>query len=274
MTGPGIETVRIAPAVYADGPGLEDPAETYHEASKLAASTAAFELAGATRLHASEELRTSATRAVRRHPLASTIPLGERIRLERPLEDVLAARRSSREFAEKPLTLAELGALLHAAYGVTGNLEPGGAASEQPVRTVPSGGALYPIEIFILARRVHGVPPGVHHYDPLASVLELGPGDDFDAGWISPYEEIERAAVTIAIAATFWRSRFKYGLRAYRFTLLEAGHVAQNVLLAATALGLASLPLGGFYDHRLDDLLGLDGTDQSSLLLVCVGLGP
>ena len=72
-------------------------------------------------------------------------------------------------------------------------------------------------------------------------------------------------------AATFWRSRFKYGLRAYRFALLEAGHAAQNLLLAATALDLAAVPLGGFFDRILDATLGLDGVDRSSLYVICVG---
>jgi SagB-type dehydrogenase family enzyme len=69
----------------------------------------------------------------------------------------------------------------------------------------------------------------------------------------------------------FWRSRFKYGLRGYRFVLLEAGHAAQNALLAAAALALAAVPLGGFYDRRVDELIEADGVDESALYLVCVG---
>jgi SagB-type dehydrogenase family enzyme len=69
----------------------------------------------------------------------------------------------------------------------------------------------------------------------------------------------------------FWRSRFKYGQRAYRFTLLEAGHVAQNALLAAAALGLAAVPLGGFYDRKVDAFLGVDGLQEAALYLLPVG---
>ena len=75
----------------------------------------------------------------------------------------------------------------------------------------------------------------------------------------------------IAVTAMVWRSRFKYGARAYRFVLLEAGHVAQNVLLAAAALGLAAVPLGGFYDREVDAVLGADGLYEASLYLIPVG---
>jgi SagB-type dehydrogenase family enzyme len=69
----------------------------------------------------------------------------------------------------------------------------------------------------------------------------------------------------------FWRTRFKYGLRGYRFALLEAGHVVQNVLLACTALGLAAVPVGGFYDRPVDALLGADGVNESVVYAVSLG---
>jgi SagB-type dehydrogenase family enzyme len=73
------------------------------------------------------------------------------------------------------------------------------------------------------------------------------------------------------MTAMFWRSRFKYGARAYRFALMEAGHVGQNLLLAAAALGLGAVPLGGFYDREVDAFLGVDGIYEASLYLVPVG---
>ena len=69
----------------------------------------------------------------------------------------------------------------------------------------------------------------------------------------------------------FWRTRFKYGLRGYRFALLEAGHAAQNLLLAATALRVPALPLGGFFDARVEALLGIDGVDESVLYGIALG---
>jgi SagB-type dehydrogenase family enzyme len=80
--------------------------------------------------------------------------------------------------------------------------------------------------------------------------------------------------VLILVAAIFGRARFKYGLRGYRFALLEAGHVAQNLLLAAAALGLAAVPLGAFYDRRTDEFLRLDGVNESTLYTVALGGEP
>ena len=79
------------------------------------------------------------------------------------------------------------------------------------------------------------------------------------------------AAAVVFVTAVFWRSRFKYGLRGYRFALLEAGHVAQNVLVAATELAVAALPLGGFYDARVERLLGVDGVDESVVYAIVLG---
>jgi len=266
-----VDTVRLADVVYADPPALDDPAEVYHEASKVSPVTAGRELAGVARLAATPELQASAARAVRRHPLLPAVALAPAAPLSAELGTVLARRRSERTFASDPIAAAELAALLAAGYGVTGalELEDGHA---QPMRTAPSGGALYPLELFAAVRNVDGLPAGLYHYDALEDMLERLADGPADLSKVSPFESaVAGAAVVVALAACFWRSRFKYGLRAYRFTLLEAGHVAQNLLLAAAALELGAVPIGGFYDRRLDDLLGLDGVDESSLYLVCVG---
>ncbi len=73
------------------------------------------------------------------------------------------------------------------------------------------------------------------------------------------------------VTAVFWRTRFKYGQRGYRFALLEAGHLIQNAVLAATQLDLPALPLGGFYDRRLDDVVGADGLDEASVHALVLG---
>ena len=119
---------------------------------------------------------------------------------------------------------------------------------------------------------MEGLPAGVYRYEPLEGGLEAVGGAAGAIAAATAYPELAASAsVTVVVAATFWRARFKYSLRAYRFTLLEAGHVAQNVLLAATALELGAVPLGGFWDRRLDEELELDGVDRSSLYVLCVG---
>ena len=157
----------------------------------------------------------------------------------------------------------------HTAYGVTGTVD----GTPQAFRAAPSGGALYPLELYAVCHRVEGLEVALYHYDPLLHGLELlGPLTAHAGADLTPYGEVlSDSAAVVAITAVFWRSRFKYGARAYRFALTEAGHVAQNLLLAATALGLASVPIGGFYDRKVDDFIGVDGIFEGSLYLVPVG---
>lgn len=261
---------RVAGNVYAELPALDDPAELYHEASKLSPATAARALAGVARLAASPGLRRAVACASARHLELPRVRLPAPAPLPTPLDEAIARRRSARSFSGEPVAAAMLASLLEAAYGVTGALaDPQGWV--QPLRAAPSGGALYPLDVYVAAERIDGVPSALYRFDPLEPALErLGDAVGVAEATASP-DLAAGAAAIVALAASFWRSRFKYGLRGYRFTLLEAGHVAQNLLLAAASLELAAVPLGGFLDDRLDEALGLDGVDRSSLYVVCVG---
>jgi SagB-type dehydrogenase family enzyme len=249
-----------------------DPAELLHEASKLSVTMIGRQIRGAQRLERDILLRAATTRATRREPARPRVALSPPTLPRRSLETVLRRRRSARSFADLPLTERQLSALLFAGYGVTGELRLPDEPAAQHLRTAPSGGALYPLDLYVAARRTSRFEPGLYHFDPLAHALErLGELPDLAAA--SPYSElVGEAAIVVLVAAAFWRSRFKYGLRGYRFTLLEAGHVAQNILLAATALDLGAVVLGGFYDGRVDRALGLDGVDESTLIAICVGV--
>ena len=264
-----LATARVAALIGADDLDGPDPSEDYHEASRIYAGCADPHVTGAQRLETSLELRVSATRSVKRHPHLPCVPLPAAELGAVSLAEALAARRSQRTFGDRPVTVVELATLLHAAYGVTGDL----AGTPQLLRTAPSGGALYPLELYVLPCGVEGLEASLYHYDPLRHVLErLAPLPVIVGSDLSPYGDLlERCGAVIAITAMFWRSRFKYGHRAYRFTLLEAGHAAQNALLAAAALGLAAVPLGGFYDRAVDALLGVDGLHEAALYLVPVG---
>jgi SagB-type dehydrogenase family enzyme len=266
-------TVSDASSVYGeDDVALDDPAETYHEASKLYPSTATRQVAGALALAASPELQVSARRAVKRNLNRRALALPPPKRAEVTLAEALLSRRSQRSFGSGGLTLHELATVLHAAYGLT---SPATSDDPQPLRTVPSGGALYPLEVYAVLARVEGAETGLYHLDPLRQVLEvlsLGPSPLAALKEAAVYPEIvEGCAVTLLVTGMFWRSRFKYGLRGYRFTLLEAGHLVQNVVLMCAALELAAVPIGGFYDRPVDVLLGADGVNESIVYAVCLG---
>jgi SagB-type dehydrogenase family enzyme len=267
------QTARWVGLLYGQEPALDDAAEFYHEASKISPSMIGRQIEGARRLETSPELQLSSTRAVKRHG-------GDLVRLAAPrrpefgLWQAIDERSSARAFAEGALGSGELASLLLAGYGVTHALDSPDGAHMLPLRAVPSGGALYPLELYVAALRVDGLDPGLYHLDPLRSGLEtirIGI-DGAEVAALSTYPEIVTGcAALLLVAAVFGRSRFKYGQRAYRFALIEAGHVGQNILLAATALGLAAVPLGGYYDRRADGFLGLDGVNESTLYTVAVG---
>ncbi len=269
-----IQTVKWAPSVYGEaGVDLDDPAELYHEASKIYPSFVGRQTRGARRLEASKELQYSSTRAVKRNAHVPAVELPQPNLPATPLPDAIRARHSRRTFGSRPLSLTQLATLLHTAYGIT-HTSAGEHGEGLPLRATPSGGALYPLDIYVLALRVEGLEHDVYHYDPIRHALELlhrdGVGDQLRGLSVYP-ELVEPAGAILLLAAMFWRTRFKYGLRGYRFALLEAGHLGQNLLLAAAAFDLAAVPVGGFYDARVDELLQIDGVNESVVYGFSIG---
>jgi SagB-type dehydrogenase family enzyme len=275
VSAPLSDGVQLAPAVYGlDGVPPDDAAEFFHEASKLHATTVARQMPGGGRLERSSDLRAATLRAGKMNRHLPRVRLPSPPALDVPLGECLSRRRSVRAFSAAPLTAVELAIVLHAAYGVTERAET--ESGTFALRTVPSGGALYPLELYVLAARVESVEAGLYHLDSIGAELERLPAADpaarLAAATVDP-DLCARSAATVVVTAMFWRSRFKYGLRGYRFALLEAGHLMQNLLLAATALGLGALPVGGFFDRRVDELLGVDGVNESVLYAVHLGRG-
>jgi SagB-type dehydrogenase family enzyme len=188
------------------------------------------------------------------------------------LAEAITTRTSLRNLLPCPLTLENVATLLHYAYGVTRDNK--NTEVPHPFRAAPSGGALYPLEIFFHSGCIDGSQPGFYHYNPIEHNLRLlRPGDDTHAiaqAMVQPEIGLGSSLI-IFITAIFERSIFKYGDRGYRFILLEAGHVAQNLNLVANALGLGCVSIGGFFDRQIDELLGLDGVTHSTIYLVAVG---
>jgi SagB-type dehydrogenase family enzyme len=180
---------------------------------------------------------------------------------EVPVERAIAERRSVRAFARQPLTLANASQLLWAAQGLT---DPSG------LRAAPSAGALYPLEISLVAGNVSGLRAGVYRYEPRRHRLVLRREGDLrsevakaalDQDWVA------EAPAILVIAAVPRRTTRKYGARAERYVYIEAGHAAQNVYLQAGALGLGTTIVGAFRDAKLARILGLAEQEQSLALL-------
>ena len=181
-----------------------------------------------------------------------------------PVEAALLGRRSIRDYKQVPLDLKEISQLLWAAQGIT---RPGG------YRTCPSAGALYPLEIQLVAGRVDGLLSGFYSYDCANHAILYKSEKDIRHDLASAalgQSMISRAPATIAICAIFERTTRKYGERGIRYILMEAGHAAQNIHLQAVSLNLGTVVIGAFRDDEVKKALGLQ-PEESPLLLMPVG---
>ncbi len=189
------------------------------------------------------------------------------------LMQLIQSRRSCRSFREGTMPVGELAELLRAGYGL--NEQPGAFCPMGfPRRSVPSAGARYPLEIYVATGRVDDVVSGLHHYNPRDHSLEFVHGGrvlDELAGLLLGQQFVRDVCAVMLLAAVFPRTLSRYGARGYRFILFEAGHVAQNVCLLATELGLGTVCLGGYFDSQLNRFLGLDGVSEASLYCVAIG---
>ncbi len=188
------------------------------------------------------------------------------------LASCILNRKSSSEWALTSMTFEELGMLLQLSYGVTRSNKD--TDYVRPFRACPSGGGLYPLEIFLNVRNVEGLAPGLYHFNPHKNAVECLREGDQTFKLCSAFVQrqvIEGAACVWMVSGMFRRSTFKYSNRGYRFALLEAGHLAQNANLVATGLGLGVLNMGGYFDREIDKYLDLNGVDQS--VIYCLAFG-
>lgn len=180
------------------------------------------------------------------------------------VEWALHARRSVREFRDVALTRAEVSQLLWAAQGITG----GGG-----LRTAPSAGALYPLELYLIVGSVQAIDAGIYRYAPETNQLGLiAAGDrrrDFAEAALDQ-EAVAQAAAVLAFTAVERRTTAKYGKRGVRYIHIEIGHAAQSVFLQAMALGLAAVVVGAFDDELLGQRLNLP-VGELPLYLMPVG---
>jgi SagB-type dehydrogenase family enzyme len=180
----------------------------------------------------------------------------------------VAARRSQRDYLDRPLTQDELAALLWATQGITGSM--GG----YHFRAAPSAGALYPVETYVAVHQVENVPPGIWHLHVLDFALELVAAGDFRRPLVAA--GLSQGFLGEAGAVFIWtgilnRARWKYRERAVRYLFLDAGHICQNLMLAATALNLGVCPVGAFFDEEVERLAGVDQAEEVALYLAAVG---
>ena len=181
------------------------------------------------------------------------------------IEQALKTRRSVREYEREPLTVAQLSQMLWAAQGITRG---------STYRTAPSAGALYPLEIYVVAGEIQDLPAGVYKYDthrhgltlehegdkrkPLANVAIL-------QNWMA------KAPAMLVIAGIYRRTTIKYGPRGKRYVHMEVGHAAQNVYLQSTSMGLGTVIVGAFIDEAVKKILAMN-QEEEPLAIMPIGI--
>ena len=183
-------------------------------------------------------------------------------------EDAIKRRRSVRNYSNQPMTLEELSRLLYYTGGI--NTDHWGSK----LRSAPSAGALYPIEVYLVIHNVESLQPGLYHYGVKDHVLELLRADDLRAAIVSHglmQDFLGQANLVFVFTTIIQRLRWKYQERSYRYALLEAGHLGQNVYLAATSMGMGACAVGAFLDDDLNAMLGVDGQEEAAIYMLSVG---
>ncbi len=212
---------------------------------------------------------------IQRPPVYKIYSEGAKIPLPEPVFEetgslwtILRQRRSRRRYTPEPIGMTTLAALLWAMQGITFS-GPG-----YEFRTAPSAGALYPVETYVSIHHVRDARPGIYHFNVLDFTLEeiaLGNFGTYLAHAALDQAMVGQGAVLFIWTAIVLRAMWKYRNRCIRYICMDAGHVAQNLQLACTALGLGCCPIGAFYDDEINSVIKVDGEEETAVYLASVG---
>lgn len=239
------------------------------ENTRLAPATAGWRTQSIMEFAANDDAVLESTQARRTYPSARriSVPRGKPWRGPSAWS-VLRGRRTARSFSSRRVPMNTIAQVLTAAAGVTGEIAIPGATITQSMRAWPSAGALYPIELYVAA-----LDEASYHFDPVDSCLEVlvdAPVRDRVAPHVMTIAEEMSAPLLFVLTAMPERTLRKYGERGYRYLWLDAGHLAQNILLACTAAGVACCPIGGFHEREIGEVLNIDSR-ETALYLIAAG---
>lgn len=185
-----------------------------------------------------------------------------------PLWQVFAARRSVRRYGTRPMTMNVLSQLLWSTHGATGR------AGQRELRNAPSAGACYPIDVYVVVNSVKTLEPGLYRYvaeDHALMLIRAGDVGSEAAKAALGQTMCRQSSVTFLWSAVLPRTTGRYGERGSRYVFLDAGHVGQNMYLAATALGCGCCTIGAFDDDAMNRVVGVDGKIETTVYGAAVG---
>lgn len=276
----------------------ESTSEIFHESSKMKQIDGVAWGKRFESISSNPDIVKAMSKSYKTYPNNKVINLDKEFQLaDMSFEEVLLARRTTRELSGEAITLNDLSKILYFSYGITfsfkafkshgifleaPNFASGPEAIDIPLiydgyqsfRAPASAGGLYPLEIYPVIYNVSGINPGVYHYNVREHKLELIKEGDFSktiADLTFNQEWQSKASVHFVVTAIFDRTRFKYWERGYRFVMIDAGHMMQNMYLTATSLNLGIAAIGGFYDDELNQFLDINGINEAVVYMSLVG---
>lgn len=190
------------------------------------------------------------------------------------IEKALKERRSIRKYKDKPLSLSEISQILWSAYGITKPIKDGPSFLRGGLKTAPSAGALYPLEIYVVAGNVTDLPAGVYKYKPDGhKLVKIADGDrrielykaSLNQDWV------KEAPASIVYSAVFSRTTEIYGKRGQeRYVCMDLGHSAENIYLQAVSLNIGTVAIGAFYDTKVKVIVNMT-KEEEPLYIMPIG---
>jgi len=189
------------------------------------------------------------------------------------LAKVIEQRRSLRKYADQPLSQQDLSFLLWSASWARDFRTS--ERMEITLRNVPSAGARHPFECYLLVRDVEGIKAGLYYYHPVKHCLIRLEADDKVAEQVFDgcvqQDMVKNEPVTFIFSSVPYRTGWRYGQRGYRYLYLDAGHVGQNIHLAAEAIDAGACMIGAYQDEAMNDIIGVDGVEEFVIYICTVG---
>ncbi|RLD09848.1 MAG: nitroreductase [Chlamydiae bacterium] len=186
------------------------------------------------------------------------------------LTDFIENRRTIRKYTDKSLPIMELSFLLWATQGLIKNMP-----DERSLRTVPSAGARHAFETILLINNIEGIKSGLYRYIVSKhKLLSLDFSKEKIEDLISGFRNINlvaNSAVTFLWIAVPERMTWKFNARGYRYLLLDAGHICQNLYLAAEAIDCGCCAIGAFDDEEINAILQLNNSGQFLAYAASIG---
>lgn len=253
---------------------LFSPSEIFHEVSKMHDNDIEY-YSWINQVNSNPEIRKIISKPYTHYRGVPSIKLPTyNSLLKKSFIEIIMQRRTYRNFSGKKSNIQSLSNILYIGNGVTSEFKDENE-TEWKFRTTPSGGGLFPIDMYCLVNNVEDISSGIYFYNNNSHSIEQIRKKDIKDELIetSPTlaESINNCSFCILLSASFPRIKFKYKERAYRFSLIEAGHIAQNILLASVSENHNAIPVGGFLDDYANKIINIDGVNHAVLYLIIIG---